>query len=446
MRKHILLFISTLLLLAGFTYYISSTQYWYQQTMPDLNGRQLTDLKFVDSLVGFACTDGTTSDHAYILKTTNGGDNWNIVLERANTTFKVLKFLDNNFGYAAANPDTLYKTTNGGTSWQTIYLNGTYTRDMTVLNKDTIWICSDIDFGGGVFVTTNGGVNWINKYNVFGGNPARIYMLNYNTGFIAGSNASNDYLKKTTNGGSNWTTIAGAGGFGDIYFQNDLTGWKCASGNFEKTTNGGLNWSRLLNLSFGNLSTEVLSFSVINADTIWASGGLIYYPKNNQTRGIIYRTTNGGINWTYQIPDTSIHIPAKYFYTRFVGSKQGWAYTVSSTRGGVHTKVGGDTTHNVLTTIKESPSELAKQYKLYQNFPNPFNPTTTINYELRASNFVALKVFNLQGKEIQTLVNKKQNIGVYSIEFNGSNLSSGIYFYSLQTDNFKETKKMLLVK
>ncbi len=86
------------------------------------------------------------------------------------------------------------------------------------------------------------------------------------------------------------------------------------------------------------------------------------------------------------------------------------------------------------------------KYNLSQNYPNPFNPLTRINYDLPAANFVSIKVYDARGCEVQTLVNQKQNSGSYYIDFNAASLSSGIYFYKIDAGDFKETKKMVLVK
>ncbi|MBK8981053.1 MAG: T9SS type A sorting domain-containing protein [Ignavibacteria bacterium] len=91
-------------------------------------------------------------------------------------------------------------------------------------------------------------------------------------------------------------------------------------------------------------------------------------------------------------------------------------------------------------------TETPAGFTLYQNYPNPFNPSTIINYELRITNDVKLKVYDILGNEVLTLVNEKQAAGSYEAEFDGSGLASGIYFYRLETGEFIQTKRMALVK
>ncbi|MBN8568670.1 MAG: T9SS type A sorting domain-containing protein [Ignavibacteria bacterium] len=93
-------------------------------------------------------------------------------------------------------------------------------------------------------------------------------------------------------------------------------------------------------------------------------------------------------------------------------------------------------------------SQTAKDYSLSQNYPNPFNPSTSIKYLIPVSGFVTLKVYDILGNEVASLVNANQNAGQYSVDFNTSNLnlSSGVYFYKLSTGNFTDVKKMSLIK
>jgi hypothetical protein len=109
-----------------------------------------------------------------------------------------------------------------------------------------------------------------------------------------------------------------------------------------------------------------------------------------------------------------------------------------------------DTTHHIfensLTNIHAIDDEIALNYNLYQNYPNPFNPTTTLQYSVPIDAKVNLQVYDITGKMVAEVVNEQQVVGVYSIRFDGSNLSSGIYYYQLTVGNVVETKKMMLLK
>jgi hypothetical protein len=87
-----------------------------------------------------------------------------------------------------------------------------------------------------------------------------------------------------------------------------------------------------------------------------------------------------------------------------------------------------------------------KNFMLYQNFPNPFNPTTIINYSIPKSGLVTIIIYDIHGREIKKLVNEEKSAGNYSLRFSGANLSSGIYFYRMQSGSFVETKKLILLK
>jgi hypothetical protein len=98
-----------------------------------------------------------------------------------------------------------------------------------------------------------------------------------------------------------------------------------------------------------------------------------------------------------------------------------------------------------LTGINENPSE-SLTYKLYDNYPNPFNPSTTLKYSLPQTSFTTLKIYNALGKEVAVLVNETQTSGTHQVVFNADNLPSGVYLYSIQAGSFKQTKKMILMK
>ncbi|MBK9331166.1 MAG: T9SS type A sorting domain-containing protein [Ignavibacteria bacterium] len=81
-----------------------------------------------------------------------------------------------------------------------------------------------------------------------------------------------------------------------------------------------------------------------------------------------------------------------------------------------------------------------------QNYPNPFNPNTVIGFRIRSSSFTSLKIFDITGKEVSALINENLQPGSYEVDFNGSNIAGGVYFYRLITEDFSETKKMILIK
>jgi hypothetical protein len=101
-----------------------------------------------------------------------------------------------------------------------------------------------------------------------------------------------------------------------------------------------------------------------------------------------------------------------------------------------------DKTSGIINTSENIPNEI----DVFQNYPNPFNPRTTITYQVPEISFVTLKIYDVLGNRIATLINEEKPAGSYEVEFDASSLSSGIYFYKLQSGSFVETKKMVLLK
>jgi photosystem II stability/assembly factor-like uncharacterized protein len=444
-----LFYIAILFFIIGFNFSDNMIGSWYQQFMPNMNGEPISDIFFLDSLTGFAVTgDGSPNDTNYILKTTNSGDNW-IIKNRRYSDFYRIKFINSNTGFACGGFNSigqvLFKTTNGSENWfNTNAPSLIWVEDMSVLNEDTIWLALSSSLDGGVFRTTNGGTSWQQQLSLGSQNPEKIYMFNSRIGYISKNMGSSGYVRKTTDGGASWSVIVSDDYFTQIYFTDSLTGWKCSVFGMKKTTDGGLNWitQTLPGGGFISVST-VLKFSNVNKDTIWAVGGYLIYP-NNQIRGMVYRTTNGGANWMYQIPDTSLHID-QYQYINFYNKLNGWAYTQYS-QTGIHTTTGGNDTF--YTSVKQIALQIPKDYILYQNYPNPFNPRTVILYGVKnQKSEVRLLIYDIDGREIAELVKAQQIAGTYQAVFDGTNYSSGIYFYSLFIDNkLMDTKKMILIK
>ena len=291
-----LLFYSSILsFIIAFNFAHNPPSGWYQQFLPDLSGRQISDVFFLDSLTGWAVTPYThQNDTAFVLKTTNGGNNWLIqYLRIGDVGFEKICFLNANTGFACGANDFdgftgLSKSIDGGSNWNSLNVPDPFAQfsDMSVLSEDTIWLVSTSS-GGGVFRTTNGGLNWIQQAPA-GDYPNKIYMYNSRIGFI-GFNAGTPTTKKTTDGGFNWFTVSNEG-FTDIHFVDSLTGWK-AFGGVKETTDGGVSWLSQTLPSGGNIITsQINKFSFVNNDTIWGVGGFIQYPGIG-FRGMIYRTT-----------------------------------------------------------------------------------------------------------------------------------------------------------
>jgi photosystem II stability/assembly factor-like uncharacterized protein len=436
-----LFYISILFFFLSFDFQDSRSGGWYQQFLSNLNGSNISDITFLDSLTGYAVTPYIANDTAYIIKTTNGGDNWFILFRQPTNNvggFNRIQFINQNTGFTCGN--FLWKTTNGGINWFNVNTSGIFPENMWIISQDTIWITDHNSLTGGAFLSTNGGVSWSQKYSAGSLNPDKIYFYNSRIGFI-GLNGGTRYIAKTTNGGDSWTTILNNDYFQCMYFYDSLLGWKSSAFGMKKTTNGGINWVTQT-LPSGGIVQEsfIYSFSNVNKDTIWGCGGYVLLP--NGTRDLLHRTTNGGTNWFNQLPDTSINVG--YAFARFTNKLNGWFYDNFSPKG-IHTKVGGDTTF--LSKINQISNFVPCNFKLYQNYPNPFNPTTNIKYKIEKTAEVKIIVFDIRGKEITTLINTKQTSGSYEVRFDGSNFSSGVYFYTLFIDgNRIDTKKAVLIK
>jgi hypothetical protein len=150
--------------------------------------------------------------------------------------------------------------------------------------------------------------------------------------------------------------------------------------------------------------------------------------------------------WLTDVTDTSA-----IFYGAN-GSQYKFISLAKDNAGNVEkTKLSHDAVTQIITGIDDDKDEIPAEYALKQNYPNPFNPTTIIRYDLPEESFVTLRVYNVLGQEVATLVNEKQTAGKYNIEFstnnrNGVRMASGVYFYRLQTEQYVNTKKLILLR
>lgn len=208
MRKYVnqILFSFTLFLFLAFTFTGNPPSNWNQQSLPDINGRSIIDIKFLDSLTGYISTSNV-SDTSFILKTTNAGNNWSIKF-RTTSLINKFQFLNNNTGFLGG--IDLFKTTNGGENWFVVH-SQLYIADLAVLNEDTLWYADSESLEGGIFCTTNGGSSWIRQMSAGSNNPDKIYMYNNRIGFATESNIFVGKLYRTSNSGVNWTLIQNEG-------------------------------------------------------------------------------------------------------------------------------------------------------------------------------------------------------------------------------------------
>ncbi len=180
------------------------------------------------------------------------------------------------------------------------------------------------------------------------------------------------------------------------------------------------------------------------------TGGSNYVHKHvvkglvNGATGTLLNTTD---NWT---SGNSVTVPLNYVIP--AGVVEGNAnMNIFVYRGGGNISVDQQIQQTRIQSITQptgiqNTTEIADKYSLDQNYPNPFNPTTNIRFSIPSDQQVSLKFYNAMGQEVATYVDEYLKAGVYSTEFDGASLSSGIYFYTLKTSNFVETKKMMLVK
>lgn len=401
---------------------LSTSAQWVQQYQTVLYSHP-SDVKFVDRNTGWV-----SGNQGIVLKTTNGGQNWNG--QNTGITNKILKSIcavNSNVVYIVGYFETILKSTNGGNNW-TIIKNGPYGtghsyEGVYFINENTGWICGS---GSLIFKTTNGGVSF-DSVNIPVGYLFDIYFRNENEGLVCGEAAT---MYKTTNGGSNWQEIPMVPNglpLSNLYrmtFVNSNTGYTQGiyTTKVFKTTNFGSSWDSIASVQ-GAGDTYTIFFP--NEMTGWCAG----------SDGQIFKTTNGGYNWQEEVlpPISTSYFAGLWFYNDSVG----WA-------------VGGNmkilnTTNGGATFIANEP-EIVAGFKLYQNYPNPFNANTIINFDIIKQRDYKLEIFNSLGQVIEKHNYSSLKMGNHKISFNGSKLSSGIYYYRLTGNNNSITKSMVLIK
>jgi photosystem II stability/assembly factor-like uncharacterized protein len=386
---------------------------WFTQQSGTAN--PLYDIEFINRNTGWSCGDG-----GYIIKTTNGGQNW--IQQGFGATFEPLFGIhpvDSNIVYAVGFYRTVVKTTNGGASWIKIQSgmagDGNYTC-VFFINENTGWIGNFDSPEYGVRRTTDGGQTIISV--PFSGFPEDLYFKDSLNGVGVGGLS---YIYRTTNGGIDWSSysIVQNGDFYRVSFINENTGFTASTRAVYKTTNFGVNWDSVGSVT--PLNIDVTSIAFCNDNIGWAG-----------TQAPVYKTTDGGRNWIQQFVTGVVY--------NIYAVNDSLVWTCGNAGRIWHTTNGG------VSFIQSSSSIIPNNFSLLQNFPNPFNNQTKIKFNISKKSIYVLTVFNSLGMQVEEIFNETINPGGYEVIFDSDNLNSGVYFYRLSDFSFSETKKFVLVK
>jgi len=328
--------------------------------------------------------------------------------------------------YAGTYYEGLYKSTDLGKTWESINLTidtlmSVY--NVLAVNDDTIFASTEYNLRW----STNGGFSWdITKIRT--GFFSRSLFLENNTLWTTGYGPygvpSSIILFKSNDFGLSFDSLLS--GFDLSYNNNPI----CAIDNGKvffaagdplrcifKSSNYGLTWQK-------SLSNKFIYTVFADEDGVVMTGDF----------DSLYLSTDFGESW-------SSFIQPRYFENYILDIKRdkfGKFY--------VATRSGGLYELDVITDVKEYPENIPGIFYLFQNYPNPFNPNTTMNFQIPSKSHVTLKVFDILGREVATLVNEEKSPGNYSVNFDGTKLSSGAYFYELKANEIRLSKKMILLR
>ncbi|MFA7361062.1 MAG: T9SS type A sorting domain-containing protein [Candidatus Kapaibacterium sp.] len=348
---------------------------------------------------------------------TNDGANWS--LTSLNINGNVLLVSGSNI--YAGTTNGVHLTSNNGTNWNQL---GVGPQGVWALAKygDTIFAGT----GNGLYRSINNGTNWT---LTTGGN---ISSLAINGNHIFAGDWGSSTVWVSSNNGSNWDSTSLGNPFTDVVFSLAVKGNKIFAGTDNGgifvTSNNGANWTQT---SLNNASINSIK---INGNNIFA--GELFYQK------CVYLSTNDGVNWIHKDQGMSnqavwsLTTNNQYIFAgtgSFSGGCSVWRRSITEIVG-----------------VQSISTEIPSANSLRQNYPNPFNPVTKIRFSIpndkQTTNNVQLIVYDVMGREVQTLVNERLQPGTYETTFDGSMLNSSVYFYKLSTGDFTETKKMLMLK
>jgi photosystem II stability/assembly factor-like uncharacterized protein len=379
--------------------------------------------------------------NSIFFKSTNGGNNWVcsfVKAEGMSSNIQSIYFVNSDIGYAAFSYGMVAKTSDGGSTWKQVI---PVTTSATATLYSTFFLNQNYGFVVGkesnnvdvIYKTTDGGVSWDKKTNLFATNLRAVAFKDLNNGIVVGEKLKAAY---TTDGGTTWTPSVfnslPPGTTTPTLFRVTYSSGNNTVAVGDKlillSSDGGATWNYS---PVTNLVESINSVKFINPNNGWAVGSKTTVPRSVG----LYFTSNGGTTWSNEaslavfdtmraLQDVSIS-PSGYAW---IGGGSSAIYT-NSPLVGINDKM-----------------ENLNSFSLYQNYPNPFNPTTKIQWSVSTAGFQSLRVFDILGREIATIVNEYKPAGSYEVEFDASRLTSGVYFYQLKSGNYFDVKKMVLLR
>lgn len=375
----------------------------------------LEDIQFVNINTGFVV--GT---RGIVLKTTNSGLTWEQKSTPLSSNLIAVWFMDAQIGLAVGDLGRIIRTANSGETWNLMISPVTESLvDICFVNTLTGYVSGR---NATLIKTTDGGVNWIKKGGTELGYYSACHFFNATNGLVTHSSYN---IRETTNSGENWVNIySPSETLFDLCFINQTTGFASASsGLIIKTTNSGNNWNIVQSVGQGYRIYKMCFAS----DSLGYAVGKM----SSDNSGVIIRTINRGDAWTVESSTPAGLMSVAY-------NKNGHIFAVGDS-GRIYRTL-------YPIEIKNISTEIPSEFLLKQNYPNPFNPSTNIKFDLPKSSSVNLVIFDALGREVATLVNEKLQPGTYEVDWDGSDYPSGVYFYKLNTGEFSDTKKMLMIK
>lgn len=454
MKKFVLPFLISLVFI-NFSF-AQQYQWTYVGALPSPSPA-INSMSVVDENIIWVCCDAV-GGAARLYKTVNGGTNW--LLRNTglpNVSLYGISALDTSKCWVGTVDGRIYYTSNGGFAWTLqLTVSGSFSNGIKMFNENYGVFYGDPTGSGQPYqfrVTNNGGTNWNlapnapvanNEFGVINAwdfiDTSRFWIGSANT--VASSTNAKIYRTSTGYYGT-WlsTVVNGTGGTSGCYFQtvgftdanNGLVG--SSGGDIRKTTDGGQTFTNVTPPAGAGIFSCMSMCGLKDASNTIRLATL---DTGSTTK--MWKTTNLGTTWIQE------NIPSAVQYNnvshmQFLNSNLGFASTGSQSGG-----IGGLMKYGPSSGITNLNNNSPSDFVLEQNYPNPFNPSTAIKFSLPKNDFVTLKIYNALGKEVETLVNEFMPAGVYSVTFNASGLTSGLYFYKIITNNFVDTKKMLLVK